>query len=114
MRVEIDLERAKAKMTQARVIRGRYALANQALADMDQFVPKLEGDLRTATSVEADGTAINYNMPYARAQFYGFVGKGKHPIRNYTTPGTGPRWDLKAGSMFMEDWKRAFVEGADW
>ncbi len=114
MRVAIDLERAKAKMTQARVIRGRYALANQALADMDQFVPKLEGDLRTATSVEADGTAINYNMPYARAQFYGFVGKGGYPVRNYTTPGTGPRWDLKATSMFVEDWERAFVEGADW
>lgn len=113
MRVDIDLTGARAKMTQGRVIRGRYALANQALADMNQFVPKLEGDLRTATSVEADGTAINYNMPYARAQFYGFVGGG-YPIENYTTPGTGSRWDLKAASMFMEDWKRAFVEGADW
>ncbi|HZW98247.1 MAG TPA: minor capsid protein [Bacillota bacterium] len=113
MRVVIELERVKAKLSQERVNRGRFALANQALADMDQFVPKLEGDLRTATSVEADGTAINYNMPYARAQFYGFVGGG-YPISNYTTPGTGPRWDLKATSMFIEDWKRAFVEGADW
>ena len=113
MRVIIDLERAKAKLSQGSIARGRYALANQALADMNQFVPKLEGDLRTATSVEADGTAINYNMPYARAQFYGFVGGG-YPIENYTTPGTGSRWDLKAASMFMEDWKRAFVEGADW
>ena len=114
MRVIIDLERAKAKLSQERVNRGRYALANQALADMNQFVPMREGDLRTATSIDADGTAINYNMPYAKAQFYGFVGKGRYPIRNYTTPGTGPRWDLKAGSMFMEDWKQAFMKGADW
>lgn len=114
VKVEIKLTGAKRKLSEGNVKRGRFALANQALADMNQFVPKRENNLRQATSVDVDGSGINYHMPYAKPQFYGRVGKGGYPVRKYTTPGTGPRWDEKAKSIHMNDWKRAYVKGAGW
>ena len=114
MKIDIDLDGVFAKLSDKALQRGQYALANQALADMNQYVPKREGDLRTAVSMGIDGTEIIYNMPYAKAQFYGFVGKGGYPVRNYTTPGTGPRWDEKAKGIHMDDWQNAFIKGADW
>ena len=105
--VNVDLSRAKMKMSQGNVQRGRYALANQTLADMNRFVPMDEGILRQTASIDIDGTAINYNTPYAAKLFY-------LPMYNYTTPGTGPRWDNKAKSIYMADWKNAFMKGADW
>ena len=105
VRVSIDLSGAQAKLSQQAQQRGQYALANQALSDMNQFVPMKEGILRMTATIDVDGSAINYNTPYAGTQFY-----VQHV--NYTTPGTGPRWDLKAKSMFMSDWINAFMRGA--
>jgi len=107
VKIDIDLSGAYKKLNSQSVNRGRYAVANQALADMNQFVPKDEGTLRTATSIDLDGSNINYNMPYAARMFY-------MPMYNYTTPGTGPRWDVKAKRMFMSDWVNAFKKGAGW
>ncbi|WZY36125.1 minor capsid protein [Bacillus sp. FSL W8-1122] len=114
MQVSVNLTVAKKKLSQSNVKRGRFALANQAMADMNQFVPMREGILRQTATIDIDGGGVNYNTPYAKAQFYGKVGKGGYPVRNYTTPGTGPRWDLKAKPMFMSDWIKAFIKGADW
>ena len=41
-----------------------------------------------------------------RAQFYG-SSYNKHrsfKFSKYTTPGTGPRWDLKAKGMYGDKW----------
>ena len=114
VKVTIDLKGAKTKLSDKNMDRGRYALANQALADMNQFVPKRENNLRQATSIDVDGSGINYHMPYAKPQFYGFVGKGHHRVYNYTTPGTSRRWDLRAKIRYMKDWQEAFKKGADW
>ena len=108
MKVEIDLDGAMTKLSDKALQRGQYALANQALADMNQYVPRQESHLRTAVSMGIDGTEIIYNMPYAKAQFYAPGGW------NYTTPGTGPRWDEKAKGIHMADWQNAFIKGADW
>ena len=108
MKVKIDLDGVFKKLSDGALKRGQYALANQALADMNQYVPKRESHLRTAVSMGIDGTEIIYNMPYAKAQFYAPGGW------KYTTPGTGPRWDEKAKGIHMDDWKNAFVKGADW
>lgn len=112
VRVTINLDGVKRKLSQEAVRRGRYALANQAMSDMNQFAPMLSTALRGTVSVDADGKSITYNTPYARAQFYGT--NGKAVFSNYTTPGTGPRWDLKAKGVFMSDWINAFNKGADW
>ena len=108
MSVEINLDGAFKKLSGGALKRGQYALANQALADMNQYVPKRESNLRTAVSMGMDGTEIIYNMPYAKAQFYAPGGW------DYTTPGTGPRWDEQAKGIHINDWQNAFVRGAGW
>lgn len=112
--VHIKLDAAKRKLSDGNMKQGDYALANQALADMNNYVPALDHHLRGSGTIDLNGKAINWNTPYAKAQFYGKVGKGGYPVRNYTTPGTGKRWDLKAKGIHMEDWKRAYKEGAEW
>lgn len=114
VKVDIDLSKAKAKLSDDRLKRARYALANQALADMNQFVPMDEGTLRMTANIDIDGSAINYNTPYAKAQFYGFVGKGGHRVYKYTTPGTSRRWDLRGKIRYMSEWEKAFMKGAGW
>lgn len=103
--VKVDMKNIEEKFADPNYSRGRYALANQMLADMNPFVPKKEGDLRQATSINIDASAVNYHMKYAKKQFY-------EQHRNYTTPGTGPRWDLKAKGIYGKDWVNAFVKGA--
>lgn len=107
VQITIKLDRAKQKLSPQAKLRGQRALSNQALADMNQFVPMDDGILRQTATIDIDGTAINYNTPYANRLF-------KHYMHNYTTPGTGPRWDNKAKGIYMEDWKQAYMKGADW
>lgn len=114
VREHIKLDTAKRKLSDGNMKQGDYALANQALADMNNYVPALDHHLRNSGTIDLNGKAINWNSPYAKAQFYGKVGKGGYPVLNYTTPGTGPRWDLKAKGIHMEDWKDAYKKGADW
>lgn len=76
---------------------GQYALANQAHADMNNYVPALNYNLRNQSYVSGDNKEIIYNTPYARKQFY-----VQH--FNYTTPGTGSRWDLKAQAIHLGSW----------
>lgn len=105
--ITINLDGVKKKLSESAMKRGQYALANQALADMNQFVPMDENILRQSATIDIDGSAVNYNMPYAAKLFWMYM-------YNYTTPGTGPRWDLKAKSVFMSDWINAYTKGADW
>lgn len=104
-KIEIDLGGVYDKLSPQMVARGRRALANQAMADMNQFVPAKSHVLRMGVSIDIDGSSIQYNTPYAAKQFY-----VQHI--NYTTPGTGPRWDLKAKGIYMSDWEKAFLGGA--
>jgi len=78
---------------------GQYALINQVHADMNSYVPMLTGDLRNQSTMALDMKSIIYNVPYSRKQFY-----TQHS--NYTTPGTGPRWDLKAKAIHGDSWAR--------
>ena len=105
-----DLNGVYRKLSKGNMKRGKYALANQMLADMDKFVPLDGGDLRTTGHRDASGDSVIWKNVYAKAQFYGT--NGYVTFKKYTTPGTGKRWDLKAKSKHMKDWKRAFVKGA--
>ena len=109
VKVNVDLDGFMDQTSLTNVKRGQYALVNQAMSDMEQFVPKDQGHLRDSVHATYDGSQITYAMPYAKAQFYGII--NGHPIHNYTTPGTTKRWDLKAKSMFMDSWVKAFTEG---
>ena len=78
--------------------RGQYALANQVHADSNIYAPMLSSDLRNQSNVTADNKQIVWNVPYSRNQYY-------NQYSNYTTPGTGPKWDQKAKSIHMKSWE---------
>ena len=65
---------------------------------MDKYVPMDTGMLRT--NIDKGANYITYESPYAHAQYVGFT---KGPVRNYTTPGTGPYWDKKMWSAEGQD-----------
>lgn len=118
--VHIDLSGVKRKLSRQALIRGRKAMANDALAAMDKWVPYLEGNLSKSVAISTDGSAIWYYMPYAKAQFYGLVGpKPGYPVHNYTTAThklASKRWDLKlkGSKEDMDKVKYAFVKGMNW
>ena len=71
---------------------------NTCYKHMDKYVPMKEGNLRTIVDIQPSW--ITYESPYAHAQYVGFT---KGPVRNYTTPGTGPYWDKRMVSAEMGD-----------
>ncbi|MCG0820908.1 capsid protein [Lactiplantibacillus plantarum] len=108
-RINVDLDGFMDQTSLTNVKRGQYALVNQAMSDMEQFVPKDQGHLRDSVHATSNGSQITYAMPYAKSQFYGMINGSR--IHNYTTPGTSRRWDLKGKSVFMDSWVKAFTEG---
>lgn len=72
-------------------------LTDTCYKHMDKYVPKDTGDLRDIVDIGTD--YITYEVPYAKAQYYGVVNGS--PVRNYTTPGTGPYWDKRMKSAEM-------------
>lgn len=73
---------------------------------MDKYVPKDVGNLRDI--VDKGKNYITYESPYAHAQYVGEVHGS--PVRNYTTPGTGPYWDERMKSAEMQDVVREVQE----
>lgn len=71
---------------------------NTCYKHMDKYVPKDEGNLRTNVDIKTD--SITYESPYAHAQYIGYT---KGPVKNYTTPGTGPYWDKRMVSAEIKD-----------
>lgn len=78
---------------------GQYALVNQAHADMNNYVPFLDGNLRNQSTISLDSKSIIWNVPYARRQYFNYGAK-------FTTPGTGPKWDSKALVIHRDSWIR--------
>lgn len=104
VKVKSNFRRAKERFSGNNIDRTRYAVASQVLSDMNQFVPALDYNLRNQTTISQDGRTITYNAPYAAYQFY-------NQFANYTTAGTGSRWDLKATGMFISDWVNVVRRG---
>lgn len=105
LNVKVDLKGVERKFSEPNIQKGRYALANQVLADSDQFVPRKSGNLRMSVSVAMDAKSITYHQKYARRHY-------RNQFSNYTTPGTGPHWDKKASGIYGKQWSNAFVRGA--
>lgn len=68
---------------------------------MDKYVPKDIGNLRDV--VDLTSKSITYKSPYASYQYYGQRKDGSRVVKNYTTPGTGPRWDQRMLSAEGKD-----------
>lgn len=126
IRVKVNLDGLKRKFSEENFVRARKAMANQALLEMNPYVPSSsKGNrengvtLRGETVIADDGSSVLYNVPYARAQFYGFITNqygGPFRIRNYTTPGTSRRWDLrmKGNKQAMSAVEKALIRGILW
>lgn len=71
---------------------------NTCYKAMDEYVPRDEGNLRENVDIQKDH--ITYESPYAHAQYVGYT---KGPVKNYTTPGTGPKWDKRMWSVEREN-----------
>jgi hypothetical protein len=114
--VKIDLKGVEKKVSLENFEKGKLAIANQMLLDMDPFVPKRKGILRASGHVRQD--AVIYVAPYARLLYYGkkrkgffsekqrkffFANKDKL-LSQKPTPGTGPRWDKKAAALHSKKW----------
>jgi len=115
--VHVDLAGVKKKFGKQSMNLGRMAMANQALADMNQFVPWMTTALRQTGHVVNKGQQIHWRTPYAKAMFHGSrpFRRGSSQwviIRNYKKAGTGSRWDSKAKSRYGQDWARTFKRGS--
>ena len=63
--MKVDLSGASKKVSGASLKKAEYAIANQAMLDMEQFVPVKSGHLRGTGHVS--GNKIIYDTVYARA-----------------------------------------------
>lgn len=111
--VSVDFKNIRKKYNKAAIARGTfYMIDGRMLDDMNQFVPlskkSSEVHLRDTAKVDAQKNGVIWETPYAQRMFYG--NKSWH----YTTPNTGPRWDLRAKGLYMNKWIEAFKKGADW
>lgn len=105
IRVSYSGQKLDAIFSQANLNKANYIVANQAMADMDQFVPYKQGHLAGSAHISDNKQTIVYDEPYAKAQFYGMI--NGHPVVNYTQsehPQATKRWDLKAKSLYMDKW----------
>lgn len=117
VKVDVNLNLGR-KFSAANVNKARYVMANQMMADMDQFVPYKAGTLSQSVHINADGSQITYTTPYAQAQFYGVVNGS--PVLNYTRsehPRASKRWDLRAKALYGQQWadvaKKNLMGGAN-
>lgn len=100
--IHVDFSALEGKVSPASFRRGTLAFTNQALLDMNRYVPRLDGDLRASGSATED--SIKWSTVYARAQFYG--SNGIATFKKYTEPGTGKRWDKRVTNKEVEEWGR--------
>ena len=105
--ITVDLDGVYEKISEGNMRRGQFNMASRMLATMNEnFVPLRDGDLRSNSSISADGKQLIWTVPYARKHYYTDFSP------NYTTPGTGPHWDQKAKGVFLSEWIEAFKKGA--
>lgn len=107
--IQSDLKDVKKKLSKTNLDMGQIAMANQMLADIDDFVPYREGSLSSRVFASMDGTELIYDSDYASRMYHGSEDwnwtKEFHPL-------AGPKWDEAAKGIYMEDWKKVYVEGA--
>lgn len=125
MAVIVKTDRAKwtAAMSHAAGV-AAYALAEQMLADSEQFVPYSGGSIQSAGNLRESGHVVRgetsgrfylvWDTVYALYQWFGVRADGTHRVRNYTTPGTGKQWVETAKARFQARWaeivQKAFTE----
>lgn len=92
-----------------------YALAEQMLADSEQYVPYSGGSSQSAGNLRESGRVekgesgrfyLVWDTVYALYQWFGVRADGSHRVRKYTTPGTGTQWVDKAKAAKQDNWQK--------
>lgn len=116
MAVIVKTDKAKwiGAINQARDV-AAYALAEQMLADSEQYVPYSGGSSQSAGNLRESGRVekgesgrfyLVWDTVYALYQWFGVRADGSHRVRKYTTPGTGTQWVDKAKAAKQDSWQK--------
>lgn len=91
-----------------------YALAEQMLQDSEKYVPYSGGSSQSAGGLRESGKVVKgedkgimylvWDTVYALYQWFGIRKDGSHPVKNYTTPGTGKLWVEEARKHYGSRW----------
>ena len=100
--VKVNTKDIDKKLSKANLNNANRIVAGQMLMDMTPFVPFRKGTL--IGSAHLNGNVLSWNTPYARRRFY-------EENVNFTTPGTGARWDNRAKAVNMDSWLRVLKKG---
>lgn len=111
MPVQVNVGGLKSRFNGGNIAKARYAAANQAMHNMNKYVPysgnngkqnhlrdanALTPDSKVNGEVAEDGSAIIWHMPYAAPMFYGVV--HGHEVKYTVTEGEpikSKRWDQR-------------------
>ena len=102
-----------------------YALAEQMLQDSEKYVPYSGGSSQSAGNLRESGHVVKgeekgimylvWDTVYALYQWFGIRKDGTHPVKNYTTAGTGKLWVEEARRKYGSRWSdiinKEFSEG---
>lgn len=116
MAVIVKTDKAKwiGAINQARDV-AAYALAEQMLADSEQYVPYSGGSSQSAGNLRESGRVekgesgrfyLVWDTVYALYQWFGVRADGSRRVRKYTTPGTGTQWVDKAKAAKQDNWQK--------
>lgn len=93
-----------------------YALAEQMLADSEQYVPYSGGSVQSAGRLRESGKVVKgedsgryylvWDTVYALYQWFGVRADGTHRVHSYTTPGTGKQWVDTAKAKHGDRWRK--------
>lgn len=109
IQVDVDLKQIEQALSDKNLKHANRRAAGKFLQRAQPYVPLRDGPLRTGGQVVDHETVEWRGTRYGKAQFYG--GTGKATFRNYTTPGTGKRWDLVAKGNHIEEIEQEYVRG---
>lgn len=124
VKITVDLKGVEKKVSPQAFDRGRLAMTNQMLMDMNKYVPASSKEsLRGSGRASKD--RVTWSVPYARLRFYGKKQKGffsdrqrrfffankEKLLQHKKRPGTGPRWDKKAAPIHMKQWEQVALKG---
>lgn len=99
-----DLNHIQRKLSDSNLSRANRAVTNNALNRMQPYVPKDTGALRSLGRVVDDETIEWNGLVYGPIQYH-------TQFQNYTTPGTGPYWDMVASGNHMNEWEQTYLRG---
>jgi hypothetical protein len=98
----------------------KYALAEQMLADSEQFVPYSGGSSQSAGNLREQGKIVQgeggslylvWDTVYALYQWFGVRADGTHRVKHYTTAGTGKMWVEAAKARYGKQWQEIAQKG---